>query len=445
MAWSLAAFGAVYPWAAAPIVVGAAVLAVAVRPAFGGPPALRALDMALGLAVAVGLAQLVPLPPLVLDRLSPHVAAFDAAYRVDAGLTARRGLRALALSPSATAYATLLAGSIVLLFWSCRTALAQGGARRIARGISWLGLAASLLAIVQRAVSPGRIYGWWTPLEPGAQPFGPMVNRNHFATWLLLALPVTVGYLVAHVQARAARWRGPGGAIRQARALGGRAVWLAGAGLLMLLALVDSRSRAAVASLIVAGLFATWLGRGRAAGGARWTLVLFLGLAAAALAAWANLGMLLQRFDDLAVEGSSGRLHIWRATMRVIRDFWLTGVGLGGYDTAMVVYQDGAREVFFNHAHNQYLQGMAEGGLLLALPAAVALLAFWRAARAALLADRSPMWHVRAGALAGIVAVAVQSLWESGLLAPANAVLLAVAAALVLHRPPALSGGRRGS
>ena len=39
----------------------------------------------------------------------------------------------------------------------------------------------------------------------------------------------------------------------------------------------------------------------------------------------------------------------------------------------------------------------------------------------------------------GLVAVAVQSLWEPVLRMPANGVLIAVAAAILLHRPP----GRR--
>jgi hypothetical protein len=44
------------------------------------------------------------------------------------------------------------------------------------------------------------------------------------------------------------------------------------------------------------------------------------------------------------------------------------------------------------------------------------------------------MWNLRLGALTGIVAVAVQSVWECGLITPANGVLLSVVAALLLHR-----------
>ena len=51
-------------------------------------------------------------------------------------------------------------------------------------------------------------------------------------------------------------------------------------------------------------------------------------------------------------------------------DFWLTGVGAGAFQRGMLVYQEGSRLFFFNHAHDEYLQLLAEGGLLVAVPAA---------------------------------------------------------------------------
>ena len=45
------------------------------------------------------------------------------------------------------------------------------------------------------------------------------------------------------------------------------------------------------------------------------------------------------------------------------------------------------------------------------------------------------MYFIRAGALSGLVGVALQSVWETGLTIPANAALAAVLAAILLHRP----------
>jgi membrane associated rhomboid family serine protease len=89
----------------------------------------------------------------------------------------------------------------------------------------------------------------------------------------------------------------------------------------------------------------------------------------------------------------------------------------------------------FNQAHNHYLQLAAEGGLLVGLPVTLAIFAFARAARRSLREDRSGMYWVRAGAVSGLCGVAVQSLWETGLTAPANAALAAVLAAIAIHAP----------
>jgi O-antigen ligase len=87
----------------------------------------------------------------------------------------------------------------------------------------------------------------------------------------------------------------------------------------------------------------------------------------------------------------------------------------------------------FNQAHNHYLQVVAEGGLLLALPLAIGLAALAAAAGRALRADRTELFWVRAGAAASLAGVAAQSLWEVPLTMPANGVLAAVLTSVLLH------------
>jgi O-antigen ligase len=100
----------------------------------------------------------------------------------------------------------------------------------------------------------------------------------------------------------------------------------------------------------------------------------------------------------------------------------------------MLVYQRADRRIFFNQAHDQYLQFAAEGGLLLLLPLAWLAIVFARDAAVRLSHDTSSMFWIRLGALAAIVGVVVQSVWETGLRMPANALLLAVVAAVAVAR-----------
>jgi O-antigen ligase len=133
--------------------------------------------------------------------------------------------------------------------------------------------------------------------------------------------------------------------------------------------------------------------------------------------------------------GEWGRRVIWHDTWRMAGDFRWTGVGAGAYQRGMLVYQQGSRLFFFNHAHDEYLQLLAEGGVLLAVPAAVALLAAIALMARRLRADHTAIFWLRAGAIAALVAAAVQSVWDTALRTPANGVLFAVVAAVALHDP----------
>jgi O-antigen ligase len=125
----------------------------------------------------------------------------------------------------------------------------------------------------------------------------------------------------------------------------------------------------------------------------------------------------------------------------VVGDFWLTGPGAGTYSMVMLLYQRSVVPMphlgtfaHFNQAHSHYIQVAAEGGVLVTLPALVALIAFARAARAALHDDRAEAAWIRVGAAISLVAIATQSLWETALRMPANALLCAALAGIVLHR-----------
>ncbi len=397
---------------------------------WAGPDASPALDRTLLVVAAAIALQLVPLPSFVIDRLSP---------------TARTIWQSLSLGPvsgplpisvdlSSTAWALGIYAGAIAIFFVSRQVFAEGGVRIVARGIGTVGLLLSAECLAQDATAHGLMYWRWKPPFEVAYPFGPFLNRNHFATWVVMAVPTAFGYLLAHGSAHARR-RTDRITWHQAllELLDGRSIWLAAAICLMLVGLVASLSRAGMLGLVAALVVAIYLrGRSADAPASGWALAA-LGLAALAAVIRINPLELYHRFGAAGI-AASGRLEIWRATLPVVKDFWLTGAGAGTFETVMLVYQRAPSLFRINAAHNHYLQVVAEGGLLVGLPVAAAAWLFVRDAWHALDRDQSGMYLLRVGAFSGLVGAAVQSLWETGVATPANAILAAVLAGVVMHR-----------
>jgi O-antigen ligase len=388
-------------------------------------PGLDACLVAVAAAIAL---QLVPLPAAVIDRVSP--AARGVWQQFSLGpvtgplpITIRMWSTLSSLTMYAMALGVFLVG---------RQAFAQGGVRVAVRGVATIGLVLSAESLAQRATAGRLIYWHWRTDFQVVPPFGPFLNPDHFATWTILAIPLTLGYLLAHASAhhhedKPKRWQDA-----VVRAMDGRSIWLTTAICFMLIALAMSLSRAAWAGL-AAGLAMGAALRREERLPAGWIVIAAV-LAAAGIAVLVAPGALIERLAS-AGSAASGRVNVWRATLPIIRDFWLTGTGAGTFETVMLSYQRVPSLFRINAAHNHYLQVAAEGGLLVGVPVALALAAFARRTWHALLHDDSTMYLVRLGAFSALVATAVQSVWETGLATPANALLAALVAAIALHRP----------
>jgi hypothetical protein len=381
------------------------------------------------------LLQLVPLPAPVVDLLSP----VDRVIWQGLSLAPVRGALPLSVDLSATVRAIAISGGAMIVFVISRQVFAAGGVRVAARGIATVGLVLAAISLAQDATAHGLMYWRWDPGE-GPPPFGPFLNRNHFATWIVMAVPVCLGYLFAHASAHGHREKG--GVTwhqRLLHLLDARSIWLSASICLMLVALIASMSRAGIVGLVSALLVGTFLRSRRAGSPAATWAVSALGVALVATAVRVNLSEVLQRFEA-AGTAAIYRLGIWGATMPVVRDFWLTGAGVGTFETVMLVYRRAPSLFRTNAAHNHYLQVAAEGGLLVGIPVAVALVLFVRQSIRALSRDDSGMYFLRAGALSGLAGLAVQSIWDTGLTTPANGVLAAIVAAIVVHRSPVRTG-----
>lgn len=457
LAWGAFAFGAVYPWAYTPLaaccaMVGLAGLATGNRPIPRDCYWLLAALFGVGL---VGLLQMVPLPGVWLEAVSPGTVAFlrrydlRFAYAVDleSGLPVFAA-HAISLEPVLTMRALWLFAALALLFLGLCRSLSRTAAGWLTRGVVAVGFVLALVGIGQKvflgdhAFGGMRIYGFWKPESLLTTPFGPYVNKNHFAGWMLMGIPLAFALVAARLERARHRLQGQDLSdllVWCSEPEGGRMLaWLTAA-LFMTLALVMTGSRSGIGGLVViAGLL---LASARRVSSMRTLVVLaIIGvgglLAVAAFAGTDVLGRFARGPESVAL-----RLSIWRVSIDVIRQFPILGTGLNTFGRAMVVFQPAAG-VHYVEAHNEYLQILVEGGLvtfglvMLAIGSAVRA----SAARFAGATDGLEARWLRTGAVIGLVAIALQSFVEFSLQMPGNAAMFVVLLAMALYLPAPLVG-----
>ena len=432
-------------WTLAPLLAVALIAAFIShrrRVAIFGP--WRSLDLALvSLLIAIGI-QALPLPASLVATLSPPRARIVSATRLEQLDAAPPAWATLSVDVTATLIALATVGLGVVTFWTARATFSAGGSTRFfCRALTFFGALFALTAILQKAVSPRSVLFILEPETRSANPFGAFVNRNHFAGWLLMVAAPVAGYLVARSKIRPirrGRWRESIGQVMSSGIVFTAIAVMAIAGVLLL-----TLSRSALTGLAAAAFAGWWLGRPRLSS-ERTNLPTALGYIGAALLmlvifvdvdSWA--ARLLSSFESDPTP--LGRLTIWQESLAIARDFWLTGTGAGTFSDSMIVYQEARvwvasmqRWAHFNNAHSHYLQVLCEGGVLLAIPALWALGAVTVLGLRAVRTDKGEMFWVRVGAAAGLAGLATQSVWETSLIMPANAVLAGVLGGLLLYR-----------
>ncbi|MFB3855562.1 MAG: O-antigen ligase family protein [Vicinamibacterales bacterium] len=560
IAWGAVTYGAVYRWGYVPLL-----LACAAAGAHGltrrGPgfavnrPVAASLLLVAG-AIAV---QLVPIPRPLLLALSPQTdqilqrhelgyalrAAGSAGAGVGAGAGAGAGAgveaavpwHALSVAPGWTLLALAFLAAFAVMLVGLARGLRAVDARRTIEGVAFVGALLAVGAIVHRAAAFEATVGFWVS-EPGT-----FVNRNHFAGWMLMALPLVLGYFVGVVAAgRAAagataaaenfhrpgdmtgpaadrhdvlrssgyrselvgkapgrvgvharpngsaggvsgvghgdtrpdscsappRGRGTSDRERRHRAPAATEVrghagrssspprrhavsrWLSsgdanriallGASVIvMALALVMTLSRSGIlgfggallliALAVVKKRHASWRARAAVLG--------FIVVVVGAVVGRADVASVTARFEAIPADAEA-RLGAWRDTLQIFRDFPLAGTGIGTYEDVMLFYQSTNPLERFGQAHNDYLQILAEGGLLVSLPAVLLLGVFVREVRRRFAdsTDDERTYWIRVGAVTGLLAMGLQEIGEFSLQCPGNTALFVLLMATAVGRLP---------
>jgi hypothetical protein len=442
IAWGAFAFGAVYPWAYWPLAVAAqmvAVLGLAARtPAEGRGLGLTKLSLALALFIAAGAVQLIPMSDRTVHALSPEASGIVS--QLDLGPLAQAGVATahpLSIAPRLTVTGLAVIASLALLVIGAARLLSLTSTRGLAKAITVIGVLLALTGIVQQPLFTGKIYGFWTPLM-GGNPYGPFVNKNHFAGWMLMGLPITLGLIGGGV---ARGIRGARSGFRE------RLLWFAspdasdmlllmGAALIMALSLVLTMSRSGLSAAILAiGLTSLLSLRKQDTLTKKIFGAVLVSAVIVIVVAWVGPAAIAANFAAANWNEINARRGPWEDAIGIIRLYPLVGTGLNTYGVATLFYQHHDLAQHYAQAHNDYLQLAAEGGLLLVVPAALCAAAFILAVRRRFRQESSvTTYWIRAGAVTGIAAMALQETVEFSLQMPGNAFLFAILCAMALHR-----------
>lgn len=433
LAWGAGAFGSNYPWAYTPLLIASAVLGLAGL-ALGRTRFSPALPLTLALIGVAALIQLVPLDEPQLTYWSPEALEVIRQRNLVFSLGAPIE-HPLSIDPRQTQLGLAFLGGFAVLLLGTARILTRDGARRLAGLVVVLGAILATVAIVQEATFNGKIYGLWE-LVQGGSPFGPFVNKNHFAGWMLMGIPVALGLFLAMVS-RGMEGRKPG--LRNfvlwfSTEQASRAALTGFTILVMALSLVLTLSRSGILALATALLIAGTAMARRQAGRSRRVLTVgYLLFLTTTVVSWVGLDLIAARFADVDLASINQRPAIWADTIRIAKDFWLTGTGLNTYGVSTLFYQTSVPAYHLQEAHNDYLQLAAEGGLLLGVPILLTVVAFAWEARRRLRQDDGSIWWIRMGAVTGLIAIALQSAVEFSLQMPGNAALFAVIAGMAIH------------
>ena len=315
------------------------------------------------------------------------------------------------------------------------------------------GLVLALFGLIQHFAWDGRFFWWRQTTDLVTAPFGPFVAHNHFAGYMELLLPIPIAFVILQV-----------GRIEVRVFYGFAAVLMAGAA-------ITSLSRGGFTSLFAQLMFLAaatpfiaqqhrhrhLYRRPFSKLATPLLAVIVIVVAIGASVYWIGLVPVINRVAQGKIVTTDAqeesffvsRGWIWRDTMTMIRAHLVTGVGLGAFETSFPIYSQGDGSLQVAQAHNDYLQLVAETGLVGVVLLLWFLGLFWSQIWRGLRASDPLLAALALGSGGSIVGMMVHSIFDFNLQLPSHALLLILLTAVlgrvqVAEASPAGLPGREG-
>ncbi len=377
------------------------------------------------LLVAMGLIllQIVPLPPSLLTRLSPHLKEILPLWSSSTGDANLLGAwRTISLEPDLTRSCLTLVGSLALIFLvAVQRIRSLEDIERLLRLVAVATVAVAALGLVQFLFGNGKFF--WFYEDPYSDTNhavkGCFVCRNHFADFIAVGIGAVLWWLLDAVSgsrlstanSRLARPHCESAATPLQWAVRSVAI------VICALAVLLSLSRGGFVALCVAiAVSVACLYRARVVHGKALLGTVALAALVGIVAVGHGYERVVNRLNDFqsleTLDGATGRRTLWLADLGAVRDYRLCGTGLGTHREVSPMYfaRPGAD---YSHAENGYIQVAMEAGLpgLLVVCSTLALYCYW-CIRLALRSQNRRVLLALTAIAPALAATAVHSLFD---------------------------------
>jgi tetratricopeptide (TPR) repeat protein len=365
--------------------------------------------------------QLMPLPPGVIRSLSPETYEI---YKKTIFMVDPDALVSLSINKKATLAEFLRFASYVCMYvLTIQLLKDKDNLQKTVIAIAIFVSLLSLFAILQHFLPNDRIF-WIRELTRGGKPFGPYVNRNHYAGLIGMIFPVLMGLFLfykPHVLFKSFRKN-----LIELFSLQKTNIFvLIGFSLVLAASSVFlTLSRSGIISLgistIVFGLMVLAKAEDRKAG----LIVVIIFFLIVITVGWFGWSPIIERFSGIKnaeIFKVEDRFIHWKDSENIIKDFFAAGTGFGTFVHIYPAYRSVVRDLVLEHAHNDYMELIIEGGFV-----AIVLFSwflaelFYKSYKAFTKRRERYSVYISKGSIAGIISILIFSFTDFNLHIGAN-------------------------
>lgn len=310
----------------------------------------------------------------------------------------------------------------ILCFVASQTLRRSSQARKIALILSIYGAAVAVFALLQGVAPNGKLY-WLLVPQLGGRIYGPYVNHNHYAGLMEMLIPIPLVISLSRLASDKARTAAAIAAAIMVGTIflsGSRGGMLSISAELAILAILLFRQKGVQRNSVALGGF----------------IVVLI-----CLLVWLGGKELTTQVESISTEArgemSGGmRLSIDKDGLRMFRDRPILGWGLGTFPVVYPQFRSFYTYFFVNEAHNDYVQLLAEMGILGFGAMLWFLVVLSREARRKIQKWKTEVSGAMTLACAlGVIGILLHSLVDFNLQIPANAALFYVFCSLAAAPP----------